>query len=74
MKDGFVQNTMTAESVKKVKRFMFNNNLYQADIARALGLSKHFVCAVINGKANFSERTVFNLEKYMDSYENQSNQ
>lgn len=74
MGENFVQNTMSEEAVKRIKRFMFDNNLYQADIARALGLSKHFVCAVINGKANFSERTVFNLEKYMDSYENQSNQ
>lgn len=74
MKENFVQNTMTSETVKKIKRFMFNNNLYQADIARALGVSTHFVCEVMNGKANFSERTVFNIEKYMDNYESQSNQ
>lgn len=73
MKENFKQNENTTEAIKKIKIFMFENNFYQSDMAKRLGISQAFLNLVINGKANFSERTIFNIDKYIENYENKDN-
>ena len=74
MKENFVQNKKSAETVKKIKRYMFQKGMYQSEFAERIGISRTFLSYVITGNANFSERTIYKIETYINENEDKDTQ